>query len=172
MNWRLSISGMNAYPGQHESPTESLMIETQGDIWDYASHGVIVITTNGSLTRHGLAVPGNGVTRQATGRYPWLAEKLGRCIREQGNHVCHLDCGIVSFPVEETAWSQPDLRIIVRSAKELRSLADAAGWQQIVVPRPGCGGGGLLWKEIKPLLEPWFDGRFLIISSRQPGTEP
>jgi len=137
-----------------------------GDIWEHAGRAIIVITTNGSLTSKGCAVPGNGVTRQAGERYPWLVEKLGRMIGEQGNHVFDLGCGLVSFPVEETAWSQPSFRLIARSAQELRELADAAGWQNVVVPRPGCGGGGLSWKDVQPLLTPWFDRRFTVIWQR------
>lgn len=140
------------------------MIETAGDIWVYADTAVIAITSNGSLTPDGRAVIGRGVAKQAALRYPWLAEKLGRKIAEHGNHVFELGCGIVSYPVEETAWSHPDLRIIARSAAELRLLADRSGWQQIVVPRPGCGGGGLAWQDVKPILEPCFDHRFLVIS--------
>jgi len=140
------------------------MLEAAGDIWEYTGRGIIVITTNGSLTRDGKATIGRGVTLQAAGRYPWLAERLGSLLRAQGNHVFDLGSGIVSFPVEETAWSYPDLRIIARSAEELRLLADAGGWEQIVVPRPGCGGGGLLWKDVRPLLESWFDERFIVIS--------
>lgn len=143
---------------------ETRMIESTGDIWEYAGRDIIAITTNGSLTRDGRIVPGSGVTLQATIRYPWLAAKLGSCVREYGSHVFELGSGIVSFPVEETAWSLPDLRIISRSAEELRLLADSAGWQHIIVPRPGCGGGGLLWKEVRPLLESWFDCRFTVIS--------
>ena len=142
------------------------MFETVGDIWEYATTGVIVITTNGSLTRDGRAVIGRGVAKQAALRYPGLAEKLGILLFEGGNHVFDLGCGIVTFPVEETAWSQPDLRIIARSAVELRLLADRSGWKLIVVPRPGCGGGGLAWKDVRPLLEPCFDQRFLVISSQ------
>ena len=104
------------------------------------------------------------MARQAVVRYPWLAEKLGSLLAEKGNHVFDLGCGIVSFPVEETAWSQPDLRIIARSAEELRALADCRGWEQVVVPRPGCGGGGLLWRDVNPLLACCFDERFTIIS--------
>jgi len=141
------------------------MLETLGDIWEQADRGaVIVITTNGSLTRYGRAVLGRGVARQAAVRFPDLAEKLGRLLAEQGSHVFDLDGCIVSFPVEETAWSQPDLRIIARSAEELRRLADRSGWQRVLVPRPGCGGGGLAWKDVRPLLAPWFDDRFTIIS--------
>ena len=140
------------------------MFETIGDIWEHAADGVIAITTNGSLTRDGRAIFGRGVARQAALRYPALADELGRRLAEHGNHVFDLCNRIVSFPVEETPWSLPDLRIIARSAEELRELADRSGWQRIVVPRPGCGGGGLSWQEVKPLLDACFDGRFLVIS--------
>jgi hypothetical protein len=116
------------------------------------------------LTRDGRAVLGRGVARQATLRFPDVAQKLGRLLAEQGSHVFDLGGCLVSFPVEESAWSQPDLQIIARSAQELRRLADRSGWQRVVVPRPGCGGGGLAWKDVKPLLTPWFDDRFIVIS--------
>jgi hypothetical protein len=140
------------------------MLETVADIWKYSSSSVIVITTNGSVTLDGRAIFGHGVARQAATRFPCLAEKLGRLLKEKGNHVYDLGGGIVSFPVEETPWSLPDLRIIARSAQELQELADFCGWQKIVVPRPGCGGGGLAWKDVKPLLQACFDQRFLVIS--------
>lgn len=141
------------------------MFETVGDIWEHAARGgIVVITTNGSLTPDGRGVFGRGVAKQASLRFPGLAVKLGRLLAEHGNHVFALGDGIVTFPVEETPWSLPDLRIIARSAEELRLLADSSGWERVVVPRPGCGGGGLAWKDVKPLLLPWFDDRFVVIS--------
>ncbi|SRR6266516_1571837 len=140
------------------------MLETVGDIWDYSGRGVIAITTNGSVARDGRAIFGRGVAKQAALRFAGLAEILGRRLSEQGNHVYDLGNGIVTFPVEETPWSQPDLRIIARSAEELRRLADRSGWERIVVPRPGCGGGGLSWQDVRPLLETCLDHRFLVIS--------
>lgn len=140
------------------------MRECVGDIWEYAARGArVAITTNGSQTRAGRAIFGRGVARQAAELNPELAETLGRLLAQQGNHVFDLGHGIVSFPVEETPWSLPDLRLIARSAQELRQLADLSGWQQIVVPRPGCGGGGLAWQDVKPLLEACFDDRFVVI---------
>lgn len=144
------------------------MLETVGDIWQYADSGIIVITTNGSLTPDGRAIFGRGVARQAAVRFPGLAEKTGRLLAELGSHVFDLGYGIVTFPVEETPWSLPDLRIIARSAQELRALADVSGWLKIVVPRPGCGGGGLAWQDVKPLLESWFDERFTVIRQEIP----
>jgi hypothetical protein len=142
------------------------LLEIAGDIWAYAATSIIVITTNGSLTPDGRAIFGRGVARQAALHCPGLAHKLGRLLTEKGNHVHDLGDGIVSFPVEETPWSLPDPRIIARSAQELRQLADRSGWRQIIVPRPGCGGGGLAWEDVKPLLEPWLDERFVVICQK------
>jgi hypothetical protein len=144
------------------------MLETVGDIWEYAGQeDVVVITTNGSVTRDGRAIFGRGVAKQAALRFPGLADKFGRLLAEQGSHVFDLGNGVVTFPVEESPWSLPDLRIIARSAQELRTLADCSGWRRIVVPRPGCGGGGLAWKDVQPILAPWFDDRFIVITQQQ-----
>lgn len=143
------------------------MRETSGDIWEYLGQAVIAITTSGSVTRDGRAVLGRGCARQAGLRSPYLAVHLGSLIRAGGNHVYFLGDGLVSFPVEESAWSLPDPALIARSAAELRALADREGWEMVVVPRPGCGGGGLSWDAVRPLLAPFFDDRFTVISLPQ-----
>lgn len=140
------------------------MHEITGNIWEFAGDAAIVVTTNGSVTRDGRAIFGNGVARQAAERYPGLDQKLGDMVTKHGSHVYDLGSGMISFPVEETAWSLPDLRIIARSARELRVLADRSGWKRVMVPRPGCGGGGLAWHEVRPVLLPWFDDRFSVIT--------
>ena len=147
------------------------MQETCGNIWDYLGRAVLVITTNGTLDRRGRAVLGRGCARQALQYFPDLAERLGQLQQHQGVRVLDLGVDLVSFPVEESAWSQPDLRLIRQSARQLRDLADEKGWQKIVVPRPGCGGGGLEWRQVKPLLEECFDDRFLVISASSGSVE-
>ena len=139
------------------------MLEALGDIWECRDSAVIAITTNGAVTKNGRAVFGRGVAGQAAERFPLIAEILGRKLQAQGNHVFDLGSGIVSFPVEETPWSLPDPRIIARSADELLELAERSGWQRVVLPRPGCGGGGLAWKDVKPLLVHVLDDRFVVI---------
>jgi hypothetical protein len=74
---------------------------------------------------------------------------------------------IVAFPVEPDPYQNPDPRLIARSAAELAALATARGWGEVVLPRPGCGGGGLGWAEVEPLLLPHLDDRFLVV--RWPG---
>jgi hypothetical protein len=141
------------------------MEEIVGDLWDYQGRAVLALTTNGSLSRDHRAILGRGCARQAGERFPDLAKRLGVLLHEHGNHVHELGDNLVSFPVEETAWSLPDPRLIRRSAQELRALADYAGYQLILVPRPGCGFGGLNWPEVRPLLADLFDERFLVIAA-------
>ena len=140
------------------------MIEINGNIWDWLGKAVIAVTTNGHVTRDGKAALGRGCARQAQEHFPDIADHLGRLLGEKGNHVHCLGEAIVSFPVEENPWSAPDLKLISRSARELRERADIMGWSRIVVPRPGCGGGGLEWKEVRPVLAEIFDERFLVIT--------
>lgn len=143
------------------------MREMELDIWSLWGTGVIVITTNGSVTRDGRAIPGRGVAGQAAGRFPEMRARLGEQLKAGGNHVYQIIPGLVSFPVEETPFSQPDKRLIRQSAEELRLLADQNDWQLIAVPRPGCGGGGLNWQEVRPLLEDLFDERFIVVTTAE-----
>ena len=141
------------------------MRELTGNLWAFRGEGVIVITTNGYVTRDGRAVLGQGVARQAGERFPGLPRELGEKIRTGGNHVHKLTGGLVSFPVEDSPWALPDIRLIRRSAEELRGMADRNNWSLIVVPRPGCGGGGLDWNDVAPALEEFFDDRFHVITA-------
>jgi hypothetical protein len=140
------------------------MLEVNGDIWSYLGKGIVAITTNGYVTRDGRAVLGQGVARQAGDLFPDLARRLGQELREGGNRVHDLGDGLVSFPVEDSPWSLPDLCLIRKSAGQLRELADQNDWPLVVVPRPGCGGGGLNWRDVAPLLDGVFDGRFHVIT--------
>lgn len=140
------------------------MVEISGELWDYLGQAVIAVTTSGGVNARGECVMLRGCARQARDRFPGLAKELGKRIRVEGNHVHELGDGLVSFPVEEDPFGLPDLRIIERSCRELKGLADQGRWQRIIVPRPGCGGGGLQWTSVRPILSRYFDQRFYVIN--------
>jgi len=134
-------------------------------MWDYRATAIIAITTGGVVSRKGNCVMPRGCARQARDLYPGLAAQLGALIQQQGNHVFALEHNLVSFPVENSPYEIPSLRLIEQSCRELVALADRQQWQKIIVPRPGCGGGGLNWQDVKPILVRYFDERFTIITS-------
>ncbi|PLX43446.1 MAG: ADP-ribose-binding protein [Deltaproteobacteria bacterium] len=139
------------------------MKEVEGELFSELGSAVIAFTTHGTVNGKGETPMLHGSAREARERFPEVAKELGGLIRKFGNHVHPLSNGLVSFPVEHGWMEVPDPRLIERSARELRLLADEQGWDRIIVPRPGCGGGGLYWREVKPLLSPFFDGRFTVI---------
>ena len=140
--------------------------ELSGNLWEYYNQGyVVAITTNGKVSRSGKNVMARGTAKQAAARFPDLPQQLGELIAASGNHVHELPGHLVSFPVEHTPYEVPDLKLIEQSSRELRQLVDAKGWEKVIVPRPGCGGGGLSWGDVRPLLAPHFDERFRIIKA-------
>lgn len=138
--------------------------EIFGDLWDYYGTAAVGITTGGQVSRKGHCAMPRGCARQAKERFPELTAKLGALILSAGNHVFHLGGGLFSFPVENSPFEVPDLRLIERSCRELVELANQQGWSKVVLPRPGCGGGGLDWRQVRPLLERHLDQRFYIIT--------
>lgn len=144
------------------------MQEIVGDIWKHHQQGtVIAITTGGCVSKDGICEMPRGCARQARDRFPQLAWHLGQQIRMHGNHVFDLGNHIVSFPVENSPLEIPQFALIEQSCQELVELADYKGWKNVVVPRPGCGGGGLEWSEVRTILARYFDERFQIITSEE-----
>ena len=140
------------------------VIEASGDLWQrHAAGDVVAITTGGLVGKSGACAMPAGCAGQAKKKFPGLDRVLGGLINTHGNHVFDLGNRVVSFPVEETPFVVPDLKLIEQSCLELLELADQKQWQRIVVPRPGCGIGGLDWRLVRPLLEKYFDDRFVII---------
>ncbi len=72
---------------------------------------------------------------------------------------------IFSLPTKNEYWLPSPIVLIERSLKELVSLVDHTyKAQNIVLPRPGCGLGGLDWETaVKPLCEKYLDDRFTVV---------
>ena len=143
------------------------MKEAVGNLWTYPAQAR-VITTNGAVRSDGRAVMGRGVALQAKTRYADIDLALGKLIRLEGNHVHLIPCvvPIISFPVKRVWHEKADPKLITRSVEELAALVQRRGWRTIVLPRPGCGNGGLDWGDVKPLLERALDNRFIVVNPR------
>lgn len=145
------------------------MHELVGDLWqEYATGAVIAITTNGLVTRSGMSLMPRGCARQAAMRYPEILKIHGNLLLNHGIHVFDLGRRIVSFPVEVDPYQNADLRLIEQSCRELVELVRYKSWQKVVLPRPGCGGGGLTWPEVRPVLSKYLDDRFHVITMEGP----
>jgi len=55
-----------------------------------------------------------------------------------------------------------EISLIEASAKILVKIVDDNGWKRIVLPRVGCGAGGLFWGDVEPILANIFDDRFVV----------
>ena len=72
---------------------------------------------------------------------------------------------LVILPVKYKVEQNADTGLIVKSCQELNKIAFEEKWNKIIIPRPGCGLGGLNWEDVKRVIEPILDDRFFIISN-------
>ena len=147
----------------------------------------ICITTNGMYLTDGRAAMGGGCAGVCAKRWPETAFRLGKCLKNFLTNVPFvigaLDTDgeyiepnlkiikekkfktlIFSFPTIDSLMDGAKIKLIENSAKELKTLVDRFGLKGIMVPRPGVGIGGLTWGDVKPVIEPYMDDRFTIVS--------
>lgn len=141
------------------------MLEQRGDLWTFADAGHwVAITTNGDVVSSGRAVMGKGVAKDAARRIPGLPLMLGAQLRRYGNHVHVFSVEqLLTFPTKRTWREVSDLALIARSANELVEMVDKWNLSRVYLPRPGCGAGHRAWAEVKPLLAPVLDDRFIVL---------
>ena len=139
------------------------MKEATGDIWSDAT-SVVCIPTNGIVNASGHLIMGAGVALDAKQRHPHLPAKLGSYVSQYGNRVFYLkDEYVMSFPTKQHWRDLSNIQLIQESAKQAVEVADKFGLNRIVLPRVGCGYGGLTWDFVKTFLEPILDDRFTVL---------
>lgn len=165
------------------------MREAKGNMLDMDCDA-LVITTNGFVKSTGECVMGRGIAKQISQALPWIAGELGNKLNTLGNvpHVLgqHNNVDLASFPVKPKSvkfdgsnavghalsrfrvgdyvpgfYAKADPQLIVESARRLVQLTDQMNWKTVLVPRFGCGAGELSWMDIRPLVEPILDDRFI-----------
>lgn len=162
------------------------MKEIKGNIFEQLDADAICVTTNGIVKANGELVMGAGIAKQFAERFPGLAADAGEMVDNYGN-ICQIllthsfsnrELSIIAFPTKHHWKDQSDLALIARSAHQLVQIANKEvawddgldgeliqrAWKKIVLPRPGCGLGGLKWEDVKRVIEPILDDRFYIIT--------
>lgn len=150
---------------------EARMKEVRGDIWNFHEQGHwIVIMTNSSIKKDGQAVMGKGIAYQAARKFPELPLLLADELKANGNQIFFFyNLRLITFPTKND-WREPSSLITIEvSARHLAQTVDVAAtrWgfnlDEVYMVRPGCGNGGLNWKDVKPILEKYLDDRFIVV---------
>lgn len=144
------------------------MIEVRGNLWTFPAQARI-ITTNGFIKKNGECVMGRGCAQEAKTKWPDLPLMLGQAIQGNGNEAFWFPIPsehepLITFPVKHKWFEKADLDLIRKSATKIAGMTALKRLKVIVLPRPGCGNGQLLWEDVKPVLEPILDDRFHVIT--------
>lgn len=167
--------------------------EMKADAWSIPDVDAVCITTNGFISNRGVAAVGVGIAKSAQERYPELGVRMADKLLRNGHQVQIIlspspDPVLVSFPVKpafvlsnghnvvsfkqkqfpQGAWvpgfyAKATLEHIESSAKALRHLVNVMQWSRVIVPRPGCGAGELLWNDVRDVLCRHLDERFIVV---------
>jgi O-acetyl-ADP-ribose deacetylase (regulator of RNase III) len=140
--------------------------------WDFDG---ICIPSNGEIRSDGQAVMGKGFALAMREKWRDIGKRLGGELSRRGNVPSFLGCvnaggyysdfnaadtAIFSFPTKKHWRDKSDLKLITESAKKMVILAEEYELENIALPRPGCGAGGLLWADVEPVLAQILDDRF------------
>jgi len=144
------------------------MREIEVNIWNKWEEGRIVcVLTNGMVNSYGEAVMGRGVALEAAHRMKNLRGYLGALLEGNGNHVFWMpENNLYTFPTKHNWRDSSSPALIAQSAFELMGHISFRGHNEVYLPRPGVGNGGLLWEDIKSLLEGILDDRVIVCHKR------
>ena len=149
------------------------MKEKMIDAWDLYNDGYyICILTNGNTKLQMIsytksepyAIMGAGIAAQAKTMFPELPKLLGYNLKNYGNHVyLYDDLRLFTFPTKNNYWEPSEIGLICQSCSELMNFMDNVGIEKVALPRPGCGFGGLKWKDVKQEIYMRLDDRVTIV---------
>lgn len=146
-------------------PAASPMLSyVSGNIVDDRSQ-VLVNTVNSQLSEFGNPVMGKGVAFEFKSRFPSIMRPYGDAIRsgelKPGRALLFdlPDGRKWAALATKDHYSQPSqLKWVDSGLKELGEKMREAGLTSIALPPPGCGNGGLNWKDVEPLVHKHLAG--------------
>lgn len=154
------------------------MIISQKPYWDEAkdpSYDAFVCTTNNIIRLNGTLVMGAGIAKAFKEEFKYIDYTWGKIIqtrKEGGTDDHHV---VISGPVNylhnhvyliglqtKRLWSDPSpIELVVESCQKLSDLADTLSLHKVLLPKVGCGLGGLKWADVKKEIG-FLDERFVV----------
>ena len=163
----------------------SIMIEITGDFWDHAQdYDVLVVPTNGVLTKDNKLVMGAGLARQFRDKYAGIDSYFGMELV-----FCETSCSPKFLRLNNAYYygmlTTDNSEFGSDSDKEIAALQTKAHWkdisdydlikwsvgklwveflnEKVLMTRPGCGLGGLVWSEVKEMIS-FLGDNFTVIN--------
>ncbi len=146
------------------------MIEKPGNIWK-SNADVICIPTNSDINMMGELIMERGVALEVTEFNSNVSFYFAKHVERRGNTPClfrtDINPNFCSLPIKHKCRDNPELSLIKRSIELMIAIMDTdkKNFLRIALPRPGCEHGELDWEnEVKPVIEPLLDNRFIVYS--------
>lgn len=129
----------------------------QGNILNDTSHAIVIPVNT-------LGIAGAGLAKQWAIRYPQQHKFYADACRDKKNPfkvgtilpVRTSDRVFICFPTKIAPQRRSDLSWIEDGLYALKRYVSTRQIKSIAIPALGCGLGGLLWEEVKPLIESHF----------------
>lgn len=150
---------------QNGRPQASPLVSyASGDIVDDRAE-VLVNTVNSQLSEFGNPVMGKGVALAFKNRFPSIMNDYGAAIRSgelRPGRALLFDLPDgrkwAALATKDHFRDQSQMEWVDAGLKELGEKLRAAGISSVALPPPGCGNGGLNWKEVEPLVHKHLAG--------------
>lgn len=134
------------------------MTPCRGNIWLMLEHtNLLLFTSNSTLTKEGKLVMGAGIAKETKENFPMFPKILGdkiKAIDKVGRWY-----GVLVSPNYEvgafqtkTDWKLPSTLELIEYSTEML-IQIAPNYERIDMPVPGCGNGGLQYKDVEPIIK-------------------
>ena len=134
--------------------------EIRGNIWDYANKNTVVCILVNNTNNHGRNPMSGGIAKEALDRNPGINILVVESIKHS-SHSLGKDnitgAVLYRFTTKQEIWLPSTLDVIEHSLKHLVEYMKLMPYYTFLLPRPGCGFGGLDWDtQVKPLCEKYL----------------
>lgn len=158
-----------------KKPALETLSYSSGSIVDDEAE-VLVNTVNCRLSSKGNGVMGKGVALAFQNRFPSIMEDYENSIRSgelRPGRALFFDLPDgrkwVALGTKDEWKDKSQMQWVKDGLAELGEKLREGGYRSVAIPPPGCGNGGLNWKEVEPILHKELEGLEVSLYARPSG---